>query len=57
MLTLAGVIPPLVTPLTKDEEVDASAVGSVVEHVLGGGVHGIFIPESEYSGGPASALR
>ncbi len=43
MLTLAGVIPPLVTPLTKDEEVDTAAVAFVVEHVLGGGVHGIFI--------------
>ena len=43
MLRLAGVIPPLVTPLTEDEEVEAAAVGPVIEHVLAGGVHGVFI--------------
>lgn len=43
MLTLAGVIPPLVTPLTEDEQVDAPAVAPLVEHVLAGGVAGVFI--------------
>jgi len=43
VLRLAGVIPPLVTPLTEDEEVEAAAVGPVIEHVLAGGVHGVFI--------------
>jgi len=43
VLSLRGVIPPLVTPLTKDEEIDVPAVGPLVEHVLAGGVHGLFI--------------
>ena len=43
MLTLTGVIPPFVTPLTEDEEVDTSAVTPLLEHMLAGGVHAIFI--------------
>ena len=43
MLSLQGVIPPLVTPLTEDGEVDAGSVGPVTEHVLAGGVHANFI--------------
>jgi len=43
MLKLKGVIPPLVTPLSRDEEVDTAAAAKVVEHVLAGGVHGVFI--------------
>ncbi len=39
----AGIMPPLVTPLTADGEVDEAAVGRFVEHVLGGGVHGVVI--------------
>jgi len=33
----------MVTPLTEDEEVDASAVAPLTEHVLAGGVHAVFI--------------
>jgi 4-hydroxy-tetrahydrodipicolinate synthase len=43
MLRLKGVLPPLVTPLTRAQEVDTSAVTRVLEHVLAGGVHGVFI--------------
>ena len=37
-----GVIPPVVTPVDGDERVDVGALGRVVEHVIGGGVHGIL---------------
>ncbi|MFM7057139.1 MAG: dihydrodipicolinate synthase family protein [Planctomycetota bacterium] len=39
---LTGVIPPIVTPLTADGQFDDHAMLSVVEHLLAGGVSGIF---------------
>jgi len=42
-VNLAGVIPPLVTPLNAEEQVETSAVAPLVEHVLAGGVAGVFI--------------
>ena len=38
-----GIIPPLVTPLTDRDTLDVSGLESLVEHVVGGGVHGLFI--------------
>ena len=40
--TLHGIIPPICTPLTDDGEVDVPSVHTLVEHLLAGGVHGIF---------------
>jgi 4-hydroxy-tetrahydrodipicolinate synthase len=40
--SLHGIIPPMCTPLTDDGEIDVSSVHSLVEHLLAGGVHGIF---------------
>lgn len=40
---LTGIIPPLVTPLTADEHFDRAGLERLVEHVLSGGVHGLFI--------------
>lgn len=40
---LKGVIPPLVTPLAGRDEIDLPALGRIIEHVLGGGVHGLFL--------------
>lgn len=40
---LKGVIPPLVTPLAGRDEIDQPALERVLEHVLGGGVHGLFL--------------
>ena len=37
-----GIIPPMVTPLDKDENVDKKAIGRVVEYLIAGGVHGLF---------------
>jgi len=37
-----GIIPPMVTPLDKDENVDKKAIGRIVNHLIKGGVHGLF---------------
>jgi len=39
---LSGIIPPLVTPLHADESVDEPGLRRLVQHLLRGGVHGIF---------------
>jgi 4-hydroxy-tetrahydrodipicolinate synthase len=38
-----GIIPPLVTPLTDRDTLDVAGLEALVEHVVGGGVHGLFI--------------
>ncbi|BAM03313.1 dihydrodipicolinate synthase family protein [Phycisphaera mikurensis] len=38
-----GVIPPLVTPCGPDGRVDRDGLAAVVERVIGGGVHGLFV--------------
>ena len=43
MLRLQGIIPPLVTPLAAQDELDIDGIDRVVEHVVQGGVHGLFI--------------
>ncbi len=43
MLRLQGIIPPLVTPLSAQDELDIDGVDRLVEHVIQGGVHGLFI--------------
>ena len=40
---LAGIIPPLATPLLDADQVDVHGTARLVEHVIAGGVHGIFI--------------
>ena len=40
---LTGIIPPLVTPLKDRDTLDAAGLERVIEHVLGGGVHGLFL--------------
>lgn len=40
---LRGIVPPLVTPLTPEEELDRDALGRLVENVLAGGVSGLFV--------------
>ena len=41
--SLHGVIPPLVTPLLPDGTLDVAGAERLVEHVLTGGVHGLFL--------------
>ena len=38
-----GVFPPLVTLLNPDEEINEQGTRKLVEHVISGGVHGIFL--------------
>ncbi len=40
---LTGVVPPLISPLGRDGEPDAGALGALVEHVLAGGASGLFV--------------
>lgn len=38
-----GVIPPMVTPLKEGGGLDVEGVSRLVEHILAGGVHGLFL--------------
>ncbi len=40
---LLGIVPPLVTPLLDNNTLDVDGLERLVEHVIAGGVHGIFI--------------
>ena len=40
---LRGIIPPLVTPLLYRDTLDTTGLERLIEHVLAGGVHGLFI--------------
>ncbi|MGE0375291.1 MAG: dihydrodipicolinate synthase family protein [Planctomycetaceae bacterium] len=42
-LVLKGVIPPMVTPLAGRDQLDHDALERIIEHILGGGVHGLFV--------------
>ncbi|MFC2116637.1 dihydrodipicolinate synthase family protein [Bacteroidota bacterium] len=42
-LNISGIIPPLVTPVTEGLELDKEALGTLIEHVIEGGVNGIFL--------------
>jgi 4-hydroxy-tetrahydrodipicolinate synthase len=38
-----GIIPPLVTPLHARDQLDVAGLERLIEHVLAGGVHGLFV--------------
>ncbi|HLT07306.1 MAG TPA: dihydrodipicolinate synthase family protein [Cyclobacteriaceae bacterium] len=40
---LIGIIPPMVTPLLDDDQVDKQGLERLVEHLIKGRVHGIFV--------------
>lgn len=40
---LKGIIPPLVTPLLDNDTLDVQGLDKLIEHVIEGGVHGVFI--------------
>ncbi|MEO1524747.1 MAG: dihydrodipicolinate synthase family protein [Planctomycetota bacterium] len=42
-LALSGIIPPIVTPLKARDELDIDGLGRLVEHVIAGGVAGVFV--------------
>jgi 2-dehydro-3-deoxy-D-pentonate aldolase len=42
-LPLSGIIPPVVTPLIDNNTLDLVGLEKLIEHLLSGGVHGLFI--------------
>jgi len=40
---LTGIVPPMITPLRNRDELDVAGLEKLVEHILSGGVSGIFI--------------
>ncbi len=40
---LRGIVPPLVTPLLDNNSLDVEGLERLIEHVIAGGVHGVFI--------------
>src|SRR5213596_1084394 len=40
---LRGIIPPMITPLLDRDTLDAAGLEKLIEHILGGGVSGLFI--------------
>lgn len=41
--SLRGIVPPLVTPLLARDELDREGLARLLDHVIAGGVAGIFI--------------
>lgn len=41
--TFSGIIPPMVTPLLDDQTLDKAGLQRLIEHLINGGVHGIFV--------------
>ncbi len=42
-LALPGIIPPMITPLRGRDELDVAGLEKLIEHILAGGVSGLFI--------------
>ncbi len=42
-MQLRGIIPPVVTPMTADQELDLPGLRAHIDHMLAHGVHGIFV--------------
>jgi dihydrodipicolinate synthase/N-acetylneuraminate lyase len=40
---LRGIVPPMVTPLRDRDRLDLAGLERLIEHILGGGVHGLFL--------------
>lgn len=38
-----GIIPPIITPLKEQNKLDTKGLDHLIEHILSGGVHGLFI--------------
>jgi dihydrodipicolinate synthase/N-acetylneuraminate lyase len=38
-----GIIPPMITPLRDRDELDVAGLERLIEHILAGGVHGLFV--------------
>ena len=42
-MKLRGIIPPVVTPMTPDQEIDLDGLRRHIDWLLAGGVHGVFV--------------
>lgn len=40
---LRGIVPPMVTPLLSQHQLDEKGISQLVQHVIEGGVHGLFV--------------
>lgn len=40
---IKGIIPPVITPIQNQDELDSKGLENLVNHILSGGVHGLFI--------------
>ena len=40
---IRGIVPPVITPLNQEGALDIPGLESLLEHIIGGGVHGLFI--------------
>jgi len=43
MKPMTGIVPPMVTPLTGHDTLDVAGLERLIEHILAGGVHGVFV--------------
>ena len=41
--SLSGIVPPMITPLRDRDALDIAGLERLVEHIIGGGVQGLFI--------------
>ena len=55
-MKLHGIVPPLITPLKDQDKLDHGGLERLLEHVLAGGVHGVFILGTTGEG-PALSYR
>jgi 4-hydroxy-tetrahydrodipicolinate synthase len=39
----SGIVPPMITPLAADNELDHAGLERLIEHMIGGGIHGLFV--------------
>ena len=55
-LPLTGIVPPMITPLRDRDKLDTEGLERLVEHILAGGVSGLFILGTTGEG-PALSYR
>lgn len=53
---LRGIVPPMVTPLAGDDELDFVGLEKLIDHMISGGVHGLFVLGTTGEG-PALSYR
>ena len=53
---LHGIVPPVITPLNSDGSIDVNGLEKLINHLINGGVHGLFILGTTGEG-PALGIR